>query len=416
MTFALATSDGRFHVEGNQLVVSQGADIDYEAQHSIALAITATDHAGLAVTSTLTLAVQDVAETFPGTPGNDTIRGDGGDNTISGGAGDDVIYGGSGNDTLDGGDGNDILDGGSGIDRLTLGAGADTVRSLPANLLGDTITDFTAQDRIQVQNSDLHRGDFTVTGSGASTAIVTAGGSVTLSAGIAGGDLMVAHGGSDSIITLDPYLAPVAEGRQADASAINGIVNQPYLSGDTASSFTVKIEAISGAAYANSLGVYQIDGTTGAISDVRFIAGNVKNGGTIIVSGVEAGHQLGFFIAQDGANQLSSAVLNSGSLSLVGQGGHLALADHGSVVTHATTFFSHAAAANVDGMAHVLSGVAADGSGDLRIGFEDLLRSGSTSDNDFQDVVLTVEATPAAHVGASMHAFDPAVAAPVLHG
>ena len=30
-------------------------------------------------------------------------------------------------------------------------------------------------------------------------------------------------------------------------------------------------------------------------------------------------------------------------------------------------------------------------SGDLRIGFEDLVRSGSGSDDDFQDVVLTVD-------------------------
>jgi hypothetical protein len=36
--------------------------------------------------------------------------------------------------------------------------------------------------------------------------------------------------------------------------------------------------------------------------------------------------------------------------------------------------------------------VAPDGSGALRIGFEDLLRGGP-SDDDFQDVVVTVTAT-----------------------
>ena len=61
------------------------------------------------------------------------------------------------------------------------------------------------------------------------------------------------------------------------ASAINGITNQAYLSGDTSTSFTVSVEALSGAKFANSLGVYEIDSVTGAISDVRIIAANVKN-------------------------------------------------------------------------------------------------------------------------------------------
>ena len=395
VTFALVTDDPRFHIEANRLVVSNGAVIDYESQQSIALAVTATDHAGLSVTNTLTLAVQDVAETVPGPSGG-------------------YFNGGSGNDMIVGSAGNDVITGGPGADVLTLGAGADTVRGILADMFGDTITDFTTQDRIQVLNSDLHRSDFTVTGTGANTAIKFAGGSVTLSAGVAGGDLMVAHSGSDSIITLDPYLAPVNEGQRVSASAINGIVNQPYLTGDTSTSFTVKIEAISGAYYSNSLGVYEIDSTTGAISDVRIIAANVKTGGTLTVGGVDVGHQLGFFIVQNGANTLSSAVLNSTTLSVVNQDGHLALADHGSIVVGATTFFSHAASANVDGMAHVLSGVAPDGSGDLRIGFEDALRSGSSSDDDFQDVVLTVDATPVSHVAAVMHI--PETVVPVLHG
>lgn len=416
VTFIYASTDQRFRINGNQLVVAAGAVIDYEVETAINLQVTATDRAGLSVTSALVIAVTDVAESFIGTSGNDTITGDGGANVISGLAGDDTLFGAGGNDTIDGGDGNDVLNGGAGADRLTLGAGNDTVRALLSELLGDTITDFTAADRLVVQRSDLHRTDFSVSPSGV---VTFAGGAVTLAAGTAGGDLMVAHQGNDSIITLNPYLATLGEGKAVAATAINGIVNQPYLAGDTSTSFTVRIEAQSQAKYANTLGVYEIDTATGAISDVRIIAANVKNaGGTITVTGVDVGHQLGFFLVQNGAKTLSSAVLGSNSLSLITDNGHLVLADGGKAVAGATTFFSHVAAANLDGQAHVLSGVADDGSGDLRIGFEDLLRSGKVSDNDFQDVVFSVHAVPQVHAITSAPALLPLemVHTAVLHG
>ena len=395
-TFTYAVSDARFRVTGNQLVVAAGAVIDYETAQSIPLTITATDHGGLSTSAAVTLAVQDVAEPVTGTAGNDTITG------------------GPGADIIDAGAGDDIVNGGPGADRITLGAGADTVRGLLSDLLGDTITDFAREDRIVVQRSDLHRTDLTVSGTGAATVVNLPGGTLALTAGLAGGDLMVAHSGTDSIVTFTSYLAALSEGKAVDATAINGIVNQGYLTGDTSTTFTVRVEAISGAQYDNTLGVYQIDTTTGAISDVRIIAGNVKGAGLLSVTGVTAGHQLGFFIVQDGAHTLSSAVQTSTGLSLINSGGHLVLADHGTAVGGATTFFSTSAAANVDGASHVLSGVAADGSGDLRIGFEDLLRSGN-SDNDFQDVVLTVEAVPQAHAVADLPHVQPIADILVLH-
>ena len=216
----------------------------------------------------------------------------------------------------------------------------------------------------------------------------------------------------------NPLMAVLSEGKAVDASAINGMVDQSYLTSDTSASFIVRVETLSGAAYANTLGVYEIDTATGAISDVRIIAVDVKNADrAITVGGVDPGHQLGFFIVQDGAERLSSAVLRSDTLSLVDRDGHLALANDGAVISGATAFFSHAASANIDGMTHVVSGNAADGTGDLRIGFEDLLRSGSLSDNDFQDVVLTVEAIhdthPIAYVPAFLEAAD---AMPLLIG
>lgn len=80
LTYALASADSRFVIQDNRLLVAAGAIIDYEAQHSITLNVTATDQGGLHTTSAITLAVQDVAETFGGSTGNDTITGDAGDN------------------------------------------------------------------------------------------------------------------------------------------------------------------------------------------------------------------------------------------------------------------------------------------------------------------------------------------------
>ena len=56
------------------------------------------------------------------------------------------------------------------------------------------------------------------------------------------------------------------------------------------------------------------------------------------------------------------------------------------------------AAQNIDKQLHALSGASDTVAGALEVGFEDLTRTGTNSDNDFQDVVFTVEAidpTPA---------------------
>ena len=392
VAFRLAGSDTRFRIEGDRLLVAAGAVIDYEAERQIALSVVATDRAGLSVTTPLTIAVTDIAESFTGTGGNDVLIGDGGDNSLSGGAGNDTLLGGAGNDLLDGGEGNDILNGGTGADRLTLGAGADTVRGLLSDLLGDTIVDFGREDQIVIQRSDLARADIRVTGTGAATVLAFGGGQIALPAGLQGGDIMVAHQGTDSIVTAHAFLADLAETKRVSGDAINGITNQRYLAGDTASAFTIQVEALSAAKFGNSLGVYEIDRATGAIVDVRIVAGNVKTAGTISVTGVEAGHDLGFFIVQDGAATLGAGVIGSTGLSLIRQGGALVLANNGAAVPGATIFVSHDASANSDGQAHVLSGVASDGSGAIRLGFEDLLRNGRASDDDFQDVVLTVTA------------------------
>ena len=71
-------------------------------------------------------------------------------NLITGNTGANLLSGGDGADTLSGGNGDDTLDGGIGIDRLTGGTGADRFVFQKGQAAGDTITDFTAGDHIEL--------------------------------------------------------------------------------------------------------------------------------------------------------------------------------------------------------------------------------------------------------------------------
>lgn len=72
--------------------------------------------------------------------------------TIIGSDSADTIIGLGGDDTLSGGGGNDIITGGLGLDILTGGNGSDIFRDGSKNFAGDTITDFTSDDFIQLTN------------------------------------------------------------------------------------------------------------------------------------------------------------------------------------------------------------------------------------------------------------------------
>ena len=89
-----------------------------------------------------------------GSGADDNITGGGGSNVLSGGAGADTLDGGAGADTIDGGPGNDLLIGGAGGDRIVLGDGADTVRGSAADLNGDTIVGFGADDHLVIEDFD----------------------------------------------------------------------------------------------------------------------------------------------------------------------------------------------------------------------------------------------------------------------
>ncbi|MFB6276215.1 MAG: Ig-like domain-containing protein, partial [Halothece sp.] len=112
--------------------------------------------------------------TIFGLGGNDTIKlkggsdtGDGspGNDQIFGGPGDDdggTLRGGTGNDTLEGGPGDDRLEGGLDADTMKGGSGADVFAGPPNALDGDTITDFTNQDTIEVSGVQFQQSDLSV--------------------------------------------------------------------------------------------------------------------------------------------------------------------------------------------------------------------------------------------------------------
>lgn len=86
-----------------------------------------------------------------GRNGKDRMDGNGGNDKLDGGNGNDQLSGGEGDDELIGGNGKDTLVGGNGIDRLTGGRGKDRFVFNDLQEAGDTITDFRAEDVLDLR-------------------------------------------------------------------------------------------------------------------------------------------------------------------------------------------------------------------------------------------------------------------------
>jgi Ca2+-binding RTX toxin-like protein len=122
--------------------------------------------------------------------------------------GNDTLLGGVGIDRLMGGFGNDLLSGGRGDDTLSGGAGADVFKGTRAELAGDTITDFSAGDRLVI--SDVSLADLGSSLSRSGEKIIFADGSLTLS-GLAGTTLVVraaAGGGVELAVFNNQFANP----------------------------------------------------------------------------------------------------------------------------------------------------------------------------------------------------------------
>ncbi len=89
-----------------------------------------------------------------GGDGNDELEGGKGDDTLIGGAGHDELEGGKGDDYLDGGLGNDWIEGGKGDDYIVSGDGDDVILYDAEDGGFDTIADFSASDRLVIEEGD----------------------------------------------------------------------------------------------------------------------------------------------------------------------------------------------------------------------------------------------------------------------
>ncbi|KAB0265089.1 hypothetical protein [Microvirga brassicacearum] len=155
-TFSLASTNGPFAIQGDNLVLTGRLDFETQPQHTVT--IVATDVFGAESRRDFTISVTDVAEaggsggspdgglTIYGTPRADALSGASGNDAIWGLAGKDALYGNAGNDRLCGGRGNDRLTGGDGLDIFVFDAklAKSNAANKKANL--DKITDFSVPD------------------------------------------------------------------------------------------------------------------------------------------------------------------------------------------------------------------------------------------------------------------------------
>jgi serralysin len=331
-----------------------------------------------------------VVETGIGGSGNDGIIASDADSRLFGKAGSDVLLGGAGDDMLSGGADPDTIDGGGGLNVL---------RDTLSDLYGDTVFHFGQSTTIDVTGAMVGRDHLTVTvGADGDTTLDFGGGSrVELIGSFAsGGDFMVVARNNGPVmhtdVTFEPSLPRLAEGVNVGQDAMNGITNQPFLTGDSVVRFTVTLQAAI-SAFANTLGYYKV-ATDGTITGVDILFANTKNPGaaTVTLATPGSGEQIGFFLMQNGFNQFGTLPHN---LSFVAQDSSAAHYDAGQPVflksatlglLNATIFHSFQNL-NPNDAIQVLSGVAPGGR-DLQVGFEDL--PVATGDNDFQDVVINI--------------------------
>ncbi|WP_147023462.1 cadherin repeat domain-containing protein, partial [Microvirga aerophila] len=103
-TYSLVNSaDGRFKIQGNQLLVDNGFKLDHEQAMSHTVKVRVTDAGGLSHEEDFTITVGNVdPEVTAGSAANDVFKGGALNDMLSGGLGNDRLFGGAGADTLRG--------------------------------------------------------------------------------------------------------------------------------------------------------------------------------------------------------------------------------------------------------------------------------------------------------------------------
>jgi Ca2+-binding RTX toxin-like protein len=216
LTFTLLDdAGGRFAIaNGSDLVVADGALLDFEQAASHAVRVRVADAGGLAYEETFTIAVQDVAgltltskaATLTGTDEADGLTGRGRAHTLQGLGGDDTLTGGKRADTLDGGAGADPMIGGKGNDTYIVDNPGDIVRELVrkgVDTVQTTLSSYTLGDRVE-NLTFTGAGPFAGTGNGLANRI-TGGAAGDRLDGAGGNDQLFGGGGRDTFVFKEGY-------------------------------------------------------------------------------------------------------------------------------------------------------------------------------------------------------------------
>ena len=335
------------------------------------------------------IAFSTVIETAIGGEGNDTITASDVASTLSGGDGNDRLYGGAGNDVLTGGADPDTFDPGGGINIL---------RDILSNMNGDTVFNFGQSTTIDIEDMMVGRAHLGVAYFGGDTTLSVGSTQILLEGIFDNGDFMVvARGQGDAartMVTFEPFLPDLFEGVRVNTEAINGVVNQPFMTGDGTVRFTLKFEAAV-STFANSLGIYKV-AADGTVFDAHILFSDTHNvsAPTVDLGAPADGVRIGFFLIQNGfgaygslPDNLSFVTPGIGSPANLNAGIPVTLVSGTLGALTSAEIFHSFATLNPSDANQVLSGVATGGK-DLLIGFEDLPTA--AGDNDFQDVVIRI--------------------------
>lgn len=292
------------------------------------------------------------------------------------------------------------------FDGIDLGGGADVLRvaaqgaaALPG---GSPVLGFEGDDALDIQGVLAERASFNVVKDGGSVTLGIGGLVFQLAGDFSGGDFMaVARGsGADAhtLVTFENFLPTLSEGVRVNPASINGVANEPFLTGDGVVRFSLELKsAVS--AHSNTLGVYKVaaDGTLCDISIVFANTLDVASNARTVNLGVPGNNErIGFFLIQDGfdlygdlPNDLS--FVTPGTTSPADLDSAVPPVLRSATLGNLTTapIFHSFATLNPGTANQVLSGVAPGGR-ELQLGFEDL--PSATGDNDFQDVVFGIQA------------------------
>ncbi|MEY9136510.1 Ca2+-binding RTX toxin-like protein [Bradyrhizobium diazoefficiens] len=211
LTYSLTDdAEGRFSIDATtgQIIVANGALLDYEAATSHSVTVRVTDQGGLTYDEVFALEVTDVAGvTLSGTSAANTVIGTAEDDVINGLEGNDVLNGLGGNDALDGGTGSDTMSGGSGNDIYIVDAASDVVNenanegideirtSLASYTLGANVENVTATTSTALTASG-NALDNVITGNSGNDVLFGGDGNDTLLGG-AGDDVLQGNAGND---------------------------------------------------------------------------------------------------------------------------------------------------------------------------------------------------------------------------